>query len=118
MTLSITVSDRFRAAAADWGDNRLMDETEALEVKAEQALLEIEHLVSGTTDVDFAVEDDTIRYEPSDDLATVLERQADDYGVDPADALEMHVDLFARAFLEDEGESGSATGTDDPRPGR
>lgn len=114
MTLSIRVSSRFRSAAADWGDDRLLDEADALETKAEQALLEIEHLVSGATDVDVAVDDDTIRYEPTDDLAAFLERQADAYGVDPEDVLEMHVDLFARAFLEDEGGSTS----DDPRPGR
>ncbi|ELY99508.1 hypothetical protein [Natrialba asiatica] len=116
MTLSITVSDRFRTAAADWGDDRLMEETDALEVKAEQALLEIEHLVAGATDVAFDVDGDTIRHEPSEELEAFLERQADAYGIDPADVLELHVDLFARAFLEDEGGSGSPPA--DPRPGR
>ena len=118
MTLSITVGERFRDAAADWGDNRLMDAEDALEVKAEQALLEIEHLVSGATDVEFAIEGETIRYEPTDDLAAFLERQADEHGIEPADALEMHVNLFARAFLEGEGGSQSGPTTDDPRPGR
>ncbi|WP_247001150.1 hypothetical protein [Halosolutus gelatinilyticus] len=117
MTLSITVSDRFREAAADWGDNRLLDEESALKTKAEQALLEIEHLIAGATEVEFEVDGDTIRHEPSDDLEAFLERQADAYGLDPDEILEMHVELFARAFLEDEGGSGPEW-SDDPRPGR
>ncbi|MFC4541578.1 hypothetical protein ACFO5R_06525 [Halosolutus amylolyticus] len=117
MTLSITVSDRFREAAADWGDDRLVDEERALETKAEQALLEIEHLVAGASEVSFEVEGETIHHDPSDDLEAFLERQADAYGLDPADVLALHVDLFARAFLEDEGGSGPDW-SDDPRPGR
>ncbi|SFB73549.1 hypothetical protein SAMN05444422_101587 [Halobiforma haloterrestris] len=117
--IAISVSDRFRDAAAEWGDDRLMDVEDALEVKAEQALLEIEHLVAGETDVTFEVDVDggTIRHEPSDDLAAFLERQANAHGVDPAAVLEMHVDLFARAFLEDGGDAAEST-PDDPRPGR
>ncbi|AEH38356.1 hypothetical protein [Halopiger xanaduensis] len=117
MTLSITVSDRFRDAAADWGDNRLMDDEEALEVKAEQALLEIEHLVADATDVEFTVEGDTIHHEPSSELEAFLERQAERHGIDPEEVLEMHVNLFARAFLDDRSEAGGPS-TDDPRPGR
>ncbi|RKD95575.1 hypothetical protein [Halopiger aswanensis] len=117
MTLSITVSERFQTAAADWGDNRLMDDEEALEVKAEQALLEIEHLVADATDVEFTVEGETIHHEPSPELETFLERQAERHGVDPEDVLEMHVNLFARAFLDDRSGEG-AQSSDDPRPGR
>lgn len=117
MTLSITVSDRFREAAADWGDDRLMEESDALETKAEQALLEIEHLIAGGTDVSFEIEGETIHHEPSDELQAFLEQQADAYGLDPEEVLAMHVDLFARAFLEDEGGSGPDW-SDDPRPGR
>ncbi|ADB61235.1 hypothetical protein Htur_2357 [Haloterrigena turkmenica DSM 5511] len=112
--LTVPVSDRFREAAADWGDNRLMDEDDALETKAEQALLEIEHLVADATEVEFAVEDGAIHHYPSDDLAAFLEKQAGAYGLEPADVLAMHVDLFARAFLE--GEETESADPDDPRP--
>lgn len=115
MTLSFTVSDRFREAAAEWGDSRLMDEEEALETKAEQALLEIEHLVSGATEVAFEVDGDTVRYEPSDELAAFLESQADAADLDPAGVLRLHVDLFARVFL-DEDHSSPGRHPDDPRP--
>ena len=111
--LTVPVSDRFREAATEWGDSRLMDEEDALETKAEQALLEIEHLVSDATEVEFAVEDGRIRHRPSDELEAFLEDQADEFGLEPAEVLAMHVDLFARVFLEDE-ESGADP--DDPRP--
>lgn len=116
MTLSIAVSDRFRTAAADWGANRLLDDREALEIKAEQALLEIEHLVAGETEVAFEVTEERIHHEPSDELRAFLERQADQYGLDPEAVLALHVDLFARAFLDDD--SGGPDWSDDPRPGR
>lgn len=94
-----------------------MDEDEALETKAEQALLEIEHLVSGATDVEFAVEGDVIHHEPSDELEQFLERQATESGLEPERLMRLHVDLFARAFL-DEGGTQAAGLADDPRPDR
>ena len=115
MTLSFAVSDRFREAAAEWGDSRLMDEEEALAAKAEQALLEIEHLVSGASEVEFAVEGDTVHHEPSDELESFLESQAADAGVDPGELLGLHVDLFATVFLEAD-HSKPGRHPDDPRP--
>lgn len=115
MTLSFAVSDRFREAAAEWSDRRLTDESAALETKVEQALLEIEHLVSGATEVEFAIEDGVVRYEPSEDLATLLEEQAAAADLDPGVLLGLHVDLFARVFLaEDDPAAGHHP--DDPRP--
>ena len=93
-----------------------MEEEEAFETKAEQALLEIEHLVSGATDVEFAVEDGVIHHEPSDELQRFLERQAAESGLEPEQLLRLHVDLFARVFL-DEGGASDAGLSDDPRPG-
>ncbi|WP_222918726.1 hypothetical protein [Natrinema sp. SYSU A 869] len=118
MTLTITVSDRFHEAATAWGDDRLMDEEAALETKAEQALLEIEHLVSGANEVEFAVDaaSGEIYHEPTNVLEEYLERQADEFGLEPDAVLALHVDLFARAFLDDETESASASDPDDPRP--
>ncbi|WP_226479394.1 hypothetical protein [Natrinema amylolyticum] len=118
MTLTISVSDRFREAATAWGDDRLMDEEDALETKAEQALLEIEHLVSGANEVEFAVDaaDGEIHHEPTDALEAYLERQGEAFGLEPDAVLALHVDLFARAFLDDETESASASDPDDPRP--
>ena len=113
--LTVPVSDRFREAATEWGDSRLMDEDDALETKAEQALLEIEHLVADATEVEFVVEDGEIHHDPSDDLAAFLDRQAEAYGLEPAAVLAMHVDLFARVFLDDEDEAPSEA-ADDPRP--
>lgn len=115
MTLSFTVSERFRTAAAEWGESRLMDEEEALETKVEQALLEIEHLVSGAAAVSFAVEGDTVCYEPSDELAAFLDEQASAAGHDPGDLLSLHVDLFARVFLDDD-QTAPGRHPDDPRP--
>lgn len=95
-----------------------MDEEEAIETKAEQALLEIEHLVSGATDVEFTVEGDVIRHEPSDELERFLKRQAAESGLDPEELLRLHVDLFARVFLEDDTSQPTAGSgfPDDPRP--
>ena len=114
--ITVPVSDRFREAATDWGDSRLMDEDDALETKAEQALLEIEHLVSDATEVEFAVRDGEIHHHPSDDLEAFLAEQADAHDLDPADVLAMHVDLFARAFLEDAESGSGGADPDDPRP--
>lgn len=104
MTLSFTVSDRFREAAEEWGDERMMDPEEAIGSKVEQALLEIEHLVSGDVDpdLDFEVAEDRVRYDPSEDLATFLDQQAAEADVDPGAVLKLHVDLFARVFLDDD----------------
>lgn len=103
----------------EWGEDRLMDEEEAIDTKAEQALLEIEHLVSGASDVEFTVEGDAIHHEPSEELARFLERQADDSGLEPEELLRLHVDLFARVFLEDDGTpEPDPELPDDPRPDR
>lgn len=104
MTLSFELSDRFTDAAADWGDARLMDDAEAIEVKVEQALLEIEHLVSGAHEVDFAVEDSTVHHEPTADLESFLETQAAETGVEESVLLRSYADLFARAFLDEDTE--------------
>ncbi|WP_224268088.1 hypothetical protein [Haloprofundus salinisoli] len=101
MTLVVPISERFREASEEWADTRLMDPEDALEVKAEQALLEVEHLVSGAHEVEFAVEDGELRYEPSDELAALLSSHAERAGVDEATVLGLHVDLFARVFLDD-----------------
>ena len=77
-----------------------MEPEDALAVKVEQALLEIEHLVSGATEVEFAVDGRTVRHDPSDDLAAFLDRQAEETGLDPDEVLKLHADLFARVFLE------------------
>lgn len=103
MTITFEVTDRFLAAAEEWGERRMMDTEDALETKVEQALLEIEHLVSGATEVAFEVEDRTVRFDPTDDLASLLETQAEEAGVEVDTLLRLHVDLFARVFL-DEGD--------------
>lgn len=104
MTLSFPVSDRLADAAAEWADQRLMDDEKALEVKTEQALLEVEHLVSGATEVTFELEDDgdRVRFSPSDDLDAFLTEQAESAGLEPDRLLALHVDLFATVFLEDD----------------
>lgn len=100
--ISFEVGDRFLEAAEDWGDARLMDTEDALETKVEQALLEVEHLVSGAHEIDFAVEGHTVTHEPTAELAAYLEHQAEKTGLDEAEVLELYVDLFARVFLDDE----------------
>lgn len=101
--IEIRPSDRFLEAADEWGDSRMLDEEEAIRSKAEQALLEIEHLVSGATEVEFEVEDGVVRYEPSAELAAFLDEQAAAAGVDRTTVLELHVNLFARVFLDEQG---------------
>ena len=83
----------------------MTDEEAALETKVEQSLLEIEHLVSGVHEVEFDVEGREVTYEPTEDLAALLESQAEGTGVDAAAVLKMHVDLFANAFLEEAEEA-------------
>ena len=104
LTLSFTVDDRFLEAAEQWAETRMMDSEDALEVKAEQALLEIEHLVSGATEVEFDVDVDErmVHHEPSDDLETFLTTQADESGLSEERLLKLHVDLFARVFLDED----------------
>jgi hypothetical protein len=106
LTLRFTVGERFLDAAEEWGDARMMDTEDALESKAEQALLEIEHLVSGAHEVSFAVDSDgdtaTISHEPSDELTAFLAEQSEESGLDEARLLKLHVDLFARVFLDED----------------
>ncbi|QLG61402.1 hypothetical protein [Halorarum salinum] len=106
MALSFPVSDRLAAAADEWADQRMMEEEEALEVKLEQALLEIEHLVSGATEVTFELEDggELVRFAPSDDLEAFLASQAGSADLAPERLLALHVDLFASVFLEGDDE--------------
>lgn len=100
MTLEFEASDRMLAAAEEWGNQRMEDTEEALETKAEQALLEVENLVSGAHEVDFEVDGETIRHEPSDDLRAFLEDQTEGTDLSPADLLGKHADLFATVFLD------------------
>lgn len=100
-TIEIEPSERFLEAAGEWGERRMLDEEAAVRAKAEQALLEIEHLVSGATEVEFAVEDGVVRYEPSEELAAFLDEQAALAGIDRGMVLELHVNLFSRVFLEE-----------------
>lgn len=102
MTLAFEVGDRFVEAAEEWGDNRLMDRDEAIETKAEQALLEVEHLASHATEVEFEVEGRTVRHEPSDELVDLLAAQADETGLPESELLGLHVDLFSGAFRDDD----------------
>jgi hypothetical protein len=100
LTLTIDLTQRFVDAADEWAEARLEDRETALETKAEQALLEIEYLVSGRTDVSFEVDPEAgeVHYAPSDALAERLAEQADETGLDEATLLRLHVDLFVGAF--------------------
>lgn len=111
MTLSFEPGDRFMAAVDEWQDERMMDADSAMETKAEQALLEVEHLVSGADEVEFEVEGTTIRHYPTDDLREFLGDQAEETGLDPEQVLKLHVDLYARVFLENDtpGPPGAPT---------
>ncbi|KYH27890.1 hypothetical protein HAPAU_05650 [Halalkalicoccus paucihalophilus] len=99
--IEIEPSERFLEAAGEWGERRMLDDEAAVHAKAEQALLEIEHLVSGATEVEFDVEDGTVRYDPSEDLAAFLDEQAALAGIDRETVLELYVNLFSRVFLEE-----------------
>lgn len=101
MTLRFEVSDRFLEAVDQWADRRMMDREEALATKAEQALLEVEHLVSGSHDVEFEVDGREISYEPTEELSVFLDRWASETGLEESAVLAMHVDLFADAFLDE-----------------
>ena len=100
--LSFEVGERFEAAAREWGEARMMEFEDAMETKAEQALLEIENLVAGAHEVEFEVEGTTVHHQPTDELRSFLERQSETTGLDPSEVLKLHVDLFARVFLDDE----------------
>lgn len=100
--LVFEVDDRFEAAAEEWGDARMMDFESAMESKVEQALLEIEHLVADAHEVEFSVDGTEVRHHPSQDLASYLADQAEGTGLDESTVLKLHVDLFARVFLEDD----------------
>jgi hypothetical protein len=102
LTVSFELSERFMAAAAEWGEIRLMDRQEALEAKVEQALLEIEHLISGATAVEFTVEDDVVYHEPTEELTAFLDAQASETGTEETVLLRSYVDLFARTFLDED----------------
>ncbi|MFB6195993.1 MAG: hypothetical protein ABEI80_07455 [Haloplanus sp.] len=100
MALIIEMSDRFEAAADEWAEARMEDREAAIETKVEQALLEIEYLVTGATEIAFDVDAEAgeIRYTPSADLADLLADQAAETGLDESTILRLHVDLFAGAF--------------------
>lgn len=95
------MSDRFVEASRLWADERSRGPEEALREKTEQALLEVEHLVSGATEVGFEVEDRTVHHEPSDALSMFLSERAAETGLDESAILQLYVDLFAGAFLEE-----------------
>jgi hypothetical protein len=109
--ISFEASDRLVAAAEEWGEARLEEKDEALETKVEQALLEVEHLVSGAHEVDFEVDGRTVHHDPTDELAEFLERQADAKGIDESEVLALYVDLFARVFLDEQDRPSNAPPT-------
>lgn len=98
--MEFEASERLLAAADEWADKRMTEREDALETKVEQALLEVEHLVSGRQDVEFQVDGSTVQYEPTDELAAFLDEQAATVDAAPADVLAMHADLFATVFLD------------------
>lgn len=104
LSLEFEVGDRFFRAAEDWSERQMTDPEEAMAVKAEQSLLEIEHLVSGAHDVSFEVDGRTVVHRPTEELQSFLTRQADATGLDESTILKLHVDLFARAFLDEDSE--------------
>ena len=111
MALTVEIGDRLVDAAAEWADQRMLEDEEALEQKLEQALLEVEHLASGTTEMEFEVDGRTLHYAPSDELDELLEEQAERVGAEPSTVLELHLELFARTFLpEDSIQPGAGPG--------
>ncbi|WP_251342927.1 hypothetical protein [Haloplanus halophilus] len=104
MSLTVEMSDRFLDAADEWAEARMEDREAAVETKVEQALLEIEYLVTGATEIafDVDVEREVIRYTPSADLADLLSEQAAETGLDESTILGLHVDLFVGAFSGDD----------------
>jgi hypothetical protein len=102
LSLTFRIDDRFHEAAEEWGEKRMMETEKATETKVEQALLEIEHLVSGAYEVEFDVEGREVSYDPSEELSAFLARQAGESGLSESEVLQLHVSLFARVFLDDE----------------
>lgn len=98
--MRVPVSERLRDAADDWGEKRLAEGDDALETKVEQALLEVEHLASGATDVSFELDEDEIVYEPSPALGQLLNEQASG-DVTPSTILGFYLELCARVYLDD-----------------
>ncbi len=99
--LTFDVGDRLYKAAEEWGDRRLEDIDVALETKVEQALLEVEHLVSQSHEVEFELDNRTVSYEPTEELAGLLTRKAREMNVEENAVLKAYVDLYANAFLEE-----------------
>lgn len=111
MALEVHIGERLTDAAAEWAETRMQDESKALEQKLEQALLEVEHLASGSTELEFELDGDTLVYEPSEELSELLTTQAERIDSDPATVLELHLELFARTFLpEDSIQAGAGPG--------
>ena len=112
MPLEVAIGDRLVDAAAEWAETRMQEPDDALEQKLEQALLEVEHLASGTTELEFTLENgETLVYDPSDELAELLEAQAARAGIDAETVLGLHLELFARTFLpEDSIQAGAGPG--------
>lgn len=108
MALEVSIGERLADAAAEWGESRMQEPDKALEQKLEQALLEVEHLASGTTEIEFELSNHTLHYEPSEALRELLYEQADRIDSDPATVLELHLELFARTFLPDDSVQGGA----------
>lgn len=98
------MSERFLDAADEWAEARLEDRDTAIETKVEQALLEIEYLVTGATEITFDVDAEAgeIQYTPSADLAELLSKQAAETGLDESDILRLHFDLFVGAFSDND----------------
>lgn len=109
MTITFEVNDRFVEAAEEWADRRMMDLDEALGTKVEQSLLEVEHLISQSHDVEFELDGRTVHYEPTDELAAFLSRWAEKTGLEESEVLEMNVDLFANAFLDEVNDNNRHT---------
>lgn len=97
------------AAVDEWAETMMSDHEDAMETKVEQALLEIEHLAAGATEVEFEVDPEaaTVTYEPTPELADLLGKGAAETGLAPDEVLRLHVDLFARVFLDDERPSNA-----------
>jgi len=105
LSLTFEVDDRLLAAAEQWAESHMTDPDDALETKVEQALLEIEHLVSDAYEVEFSVDGRTVTHEPSEALSALLALQADRTGLDESEVLKLHVDLFADAFQREADEA-------------
>jgi len=102
MALQVSIGDRLADAASEWADQRMLDDDDALEQKLEQALLEVEHLASSTTEIEFELDGRTLHYAPSDELEELLEEQAERVDAEPSAVLGLHLELFARTFLPDD----------------